>query len=144
MQTGRPGWRAPWIGNDPPAYVNAHANSDGGSSRAHSLAALTEHAGQAVGIRRSDLSVGDIVMLYTRNSVYKARLLGDGRFAVSGGWFDRHYTAEFITSITGCTWGGKCINREFIGSCGMRVEFGNRVITSILQRVVRVPGSMVN
>jgi hypothetical protein len=124
--------------------VDAHGHQHSGNTRAHSLAALTEHAGQAVGIRRSDLSAGDIVMLYTRNSVYKARLLADGKFAVSGGWFDRHYTTEFITSITGCTWGGKCINREFIGSCGMRVEFGNRVITSILQRVVRVPGSMVN
>ena len=113
-------------------------------SRAHSLAALTEHAGQAVGIRRSELNPGDVVMLYTRNSVYRARYLTDGRFAVSGGWFDKHYTAEFITSITGCTWGGKCINREFVGSCGMRVEFGNRVITSILQRVVCVPSTMMN
>ena len=87
---------------------------------------------------------GDVVVLYTSNSVYRARQLSDGRFAVSGGWFDKHYAAEFITSITGCTWGGKCINREFVGSCGMRVEFGNRVITSVLQRVVRIPGTMMN
>ena len=115
-----------------------------GQTRAHSLAALTEHAGQAVGIRRSELHPGDVVMLHTRNSVYRARFLDDGKFAVSGGWFDQHYTTEFVTSITGCTWGGKCINREFVGSCGMRVEFGNRVITSILQRVVCIPATMIN
>ena len=124
--------------------MDASAHHHDNNSRAHSLAALTEHAGKAMGIRRSDLASGGIVMFYTRNSVYKARLLVDGKFAVSGGWFDRHYTTEFITSITGCTWGGKCINSDFIGSCGMRVEFGNRVTTSILLRVVRVPGSMVN
>jgi len=70
--------------------------------------------------------------------------MDDGRFAVSGGWFDQHYDREFITSITGCTWGGKCINREFVGSCGMRVEFGNRVLTSVLQRVVCVPHVLMN
>lgn len=144
MRNVRPGWRAPSPTIDKKHHVDTPGSHHDGNARAHSLAALTEYAGQAVGIRRSDLSIGDIVMLYTRNSVYQARYLADGRFAVSGGWFDRHYTTEFITSITGCTWGGKCINREFIGSCGMRVEFGNRVITSILQRVVRVPVAMVN
>lgn len=119
-------------------------NSRSGQTRAHSLTALTEHAAQASGVRRGDLHPGDVVVFYTSNSVYRARRLSDGRFAVTGGWFDKHYTSEFVTSITGCTWGGKCINREFVGSCGMRVEFGNRVITSVLQRVVRIPGSMMN
>ncbi|MDE2995805.1 MAG: hypothetical protein OXT73_03565 [Bacteroidota bacterium] len=123
----------------------SHMHSEGsGQNHARSLAALTEHAGQAVGIRRSELHSGDVVMLHTRNSVYRARFLDDEKFAVSGGWFDQHYTSEFVTSITGCTWGGKCINREFVGSCGMRVEFGNRVITSILQRVVCIPATMIN
>lgn len=123
-----------------------HNTSSGNQDpvRAHSLSALTEHAAGASGVRRGDVHPGDVVMLYTRNSVYHARCLEDGRFAVSGGWFEQHYTTEFITSITGCTWGGKCINREFLGSCGMRVEFGNRVITSVLQRVVRIPGTLMN
>ncbi|MDA0683449.1 MAG: hypothetical protein O2797_00460 [Bacteroidetes bacterium] len=116
----------------------------GRNSRAHSLSALTDHASHAVGIKRSDLNPGDVIMLYTRNSVYTARFMEDGRFAVSGGWFDQHYDRAFVTSITGCTWGGKCINREFVGSCGMRVEFGNRVLTSVLQRVVCVPRVLMN
>ena len=115
-----------------------------GQPRAHSLSALIEHATNASGVRRGDVLPGDVIVLHTRNSVYKARCLHDGKFAVSGGWFEQHYTGEFVTSITGCTWGGKCINREFLGSCGMRVEFGNRVITSVLQRVVRIPGTMMN
>ncbi len=113
-------------------------------TRAHSLHALTDHAERAHGVRRSEVHPGDVIVMYTLNSVYKARVLQDGRFAVSGGWFDQRYTTEFITSITGCTWGGKCINREFLGSCGMRVEFGNRVTTSVLQRVVRIPGPVLN
>lgn len=120
------------------------ANNRSGETRAHSLTALTEHVAKANGVRREDMRPGDMVVLYTSNSVYRARQLPDGRFAVTGGWFDKHYSAEFVTSITGCTWGGKCINRQFVGSCGMRVEFGNRVITSVLQRVVRIPGSMLN
>ena len=120
------------------------SDSGSGQSRAHSLSALTEHAAQASGVRRADMRPGDVIVLYTANSVYRARKLSDGRFAVTGGWFDNHYSSEFVTSISGCTWGGKCINREFVGSCGMRVEFGNRVITSVLQRVVRLPGSMMN
>jgi hypothetical protein len=120
------------------------SNSGSGQVRAHSLSALTEHSAQASGVRRGEMRPGDVIVLYTSNSEYRARQLSDGRFAVTGGWFDKHYTSEFITSISGCTWGGKCINREFVGSCGMRVEFGNRVITSVLQRVVRIPASMMN
>jgi len=114
------------------------------NTRAHSLSALTEHASSAVGVRRSDLKAGDVIMLYTRNSLYKARFLANGMFAVSGGWFDQNRGSETITSIAGCTWGGKCINREFVGSCGMRVEFGNRVLTSVLQRVVCIPAVLMN
>jgi len=124
--------------------MDLRPNHDSGRTRAHSLSALTEHASNANGVRRGDVQAGDVVVLYTSNSDYQARRLKDGRFAVSGGWFEKHYTTEYITSITGCTWGGKCINREFVGSCGMRVEFGNRVITSVLQRVVRIPRGMLN
>ncbi len=113
-------------------------------TRAHSLSALTEHASDARGLRRSDLRSGDVILIYTRNSIYRARCMDDGRFAVSGGWFDRYYQSEFVTSITGCTWGGKCINRELVASCGMQVEFGNRVLTSVLKRVVRIPSGLLN
>ena len=111
---------------------------------AHNLSHLTEHASRAVGIRRSELFAGDVLMLYTRNSVYTAQYLGNGKFSVTGGWFDLNEDQSSEISIAGSTWGGKCINRELLASPGMRVEFGNRVITSVLQRVVRIPGTLLN
>jgi hypothetical protein len=114
------------------------------NTRAHSLSNLTDHASQAVGVRRSDLGVGDVLVMYTKNSVYSARFLEDGSFAVSGGWFSVHHNSEVQTRIAGCTWGGKCIHQELVASPGMRVEFGNRVLTSVLQRVVRIPAPLLN
>ncbi|MBT3448928.1 MAG: hypothetical protein HN445_06015 [Bacteroidetes Order II. Incertae sedis bacterium] len=113
-------------------------------SGAHNLEHLTKHASLAVGVRRSELREGDVLMLYTRNSVYTARFLGKGRFAVTGGWFDLNTGSPDEIAITGSTWGGKCIHRELVASPGMRVEFGNRVVTSVLQRVVRIPATLLN
>ena len=83
-------------------------------------------------------------MMYTQNSVYSARLLSSGLFAVSGGWFSINLPNEAVLSISGCTWGGKCIIKDLVASPGMRVEFSNRVVTSILQRVVKVPSALLN
>ena len=111
---------------------------------AHDLRSLVRKAANATGIRRHDLSDGDILLLYTQNSIYTARKLETNQFAVSGGWFDLNHENEVVTSIVGCTWGGSSIHRDFVASCGMRVEFGNRVLTSVLKRVVRVPAALMN
>jgi len=108
------------------------------------LEQLVACAGSSAGVRRGDLCVGDILMVYTRNSIYRARLTDASCFSVSGGWFDRHHGGAVETSILGCTWGGSCIHRDFVASPGMRVEFGNRVLTSIVQRVVHIPSTMLN
>jgi hypothetical protein len=114
------------------------------NTRAHSLSGLTDHVSHATGVRRGDLNPGDVLMLYTLNSVYSARFLNNGMFAVSGGWFDSNHSVEVLTTIAGCTWGGKCIHQDLVASPGMRVEFGNRVLTSVLQRVVKIPGPLLN
>jgi len=111
---------------------------------AHDLKTLVRKAAEATGVRRHDLRDGDVLLLYTQNSVYTARHLGSNQFAVSGGWFDLNHGREVVTSIVGCTWGGSSIHRDFVASCGMRVEFGNRVLTSVLKRVVRVPAALLN
>ena len=111
---------------------------------AHDLKTLVRKAAEATGVRRTDLSDGDVLLLYTQNSIYRARSLGANLFAVSGGWFDLNHGHEVVTSIVGCTWGGSSIHRDFVASCGMRVEFGNRVLTSVLKRVVRVPAALLN
>ncbi|TDI76590.1 MAG: hypothetical protein E2O84_02405 [Bacteroidetes bacterium] len=110
----------------------------------HELGALVESAAQAEGVRRGDLNPGDVLMLYTQNSIYTARVLSHNKFRVSGGWFDLNNMPGFETTIVGCTWGGSSIHRDFVASCGMRTEFGNRVLTSILQRVVRIPAPILN
>ncbi len=108
------------------------------------LGALVKQAAEASGVRRKDLGTGDVLLLYTQNSIYKVKVVSPNRFSVSGGWFDQFDESGVETSIVGCTWGGSSIHRDFVASCGMRVEFGNRVLTSILQRVVRVPAALMN
>jgi len=112
--------------------------------KVYNLEQFVAHAGTSTGVRRDDLRIGDVLMVYTLNSVYRARHTGASCFAVSGGWFDHHHDGEVHTSIRGCTWGGSCINRAFVASPGMRVEFGNRVLTSTVQRVVHIPSTMLN
>ena len=110
----------------------------------YNLAQLVRHAGDATGVRRSDMASGDMLLLYTQNSIYRVQKLNDNSYSVSGGWFDQHHQADVVTSIVGCTWGGTSVHRDFVASCGMRVEFGNRVLTSILQRVVKIPAALMN
>jgi len=105
---------------------------------------LAAHADRAAGIRRADLDVGDVILVFTRNSVYRVRRTGSSSFVVSGGWFDIHHGGEFRTSIEGCTWGGSCIHRDFLASPGMHMEFGNRVLTSAVERIVYIPAPLLN
>lgn len=112
--------------------------------RAHSLANLTEHASRVEGVRRDEMCVGDVLLMYTQNSVYSARLLVNGMFLVSGGWFSLNGSQELVLGISGCTWGGKCILTDLVASPGMRVEFSNRVVTSLVKRVVKVPNVLLN
>ena len=110
----------------------------------HDLNALVLKAAGAKGVRRGELGDGDVLLLYTQNSLYTVRKIDTNQFAVSGGWFDANHGREVVTSIVGCTWGGSSIHRDFVASCGMRIEFGNRVLTSVLKRVVRVPAALLN
>ncbi len=85
---------------------------------------------------RHDVQTGDIVYVRTLNSIYSLRALDDGLFAVSGGWFDKHGVSPFITGINGCTFGGSMINITAIAACGLCIEFGNRVRTSSIRKIV--------
>lgn len=105
---------------------------------------LVDGSGEVQGVSREDVRRGDTVMAYTRNSVYTLRRLDDGRFEVSGGWFDREPGAPVVLGITGCTWGGSAVRRDLVAGCGMRIEFSNRVLTSTVLRVVHFPGKILN
>ncbi|MBI2620364.1 MAG: hypothetical protein HYW57_09800, partial [Ignavibacteriales bacterium] len=69
-------------------------------------------------------------------SLYHVRILEDGGIEVSGGWFDKNGFSPMKTTITGCTWGGRAIMRDLATACGLCLEFGNRLITSPVQRVI--------
>ncbi len=91
------------------------------------------------GVGKTDLVPGDRVFVKTRNSLYNIRVLGNGKYSVSGGWFDRKGLSPMTTRIAGCTWGGSAIKIDVVAVCGLRLEFGNRLITSTIQKIIRLP-----
>ncbi len=114
------------------------------TNRAHDLAVLAACSPEERGVRRCDVAPGDVLVVKTRNSIYAVRLLSDGEFRVSGGWFDRTFGGPILTTIAGCTWGGTILQRDLIVACGMHLEFGNRVVTSAIQQVCHFPGRVLN
>ena len=108
------------------------------------LASLTAQADTARGVRRSDVRPGDVVIVKTRNSTYSVQFGDCGTFVVSGGWFDRVFGQPFRTTIAGCTWGGTMLLRDYVAACGMHLEFGNRVVTSAIEKVVHFRGESLN
>ena len=108
------------------------------------LSGLTETTDVIPQIKRTSLFPGDWVVISTVKSVYCLRALADGRYLVSGGWFDTHGLSPVCMSVSGCTWGGTAILPGVIAACGLRVEFGNRLTTSPVRRVVVIPAVLLN
>jgi len=90
-------------------------------------------------VRKQDLEQGDWVLVTTKNSIYAICALGDDRYSVSGGWFDRKGVSPTTTGINGCTWGGSAIKHDIVAAPGLFLEFGNKVLTTRIRdvRVVR-------
>jgi len=95
-------------------------------------------------VRKMDLRTGDILVAKTCNSVYTIRVLASGNFAISGGWFDKAGMAPFTTTIAGCTWGGSMVKVDIVAACGLCIEFGNRVTTSLVRRIMIIPAIKLN
>ena len=108
----------------------------------HTLATITEQAGRLKEVRKKELHFGDWVVVTTRNSTYSLRVLEGDRYSISGGWFDNEGLSPLRTTIAGCTWGGSAIKVDIVAACGLHLEFGNRVVTSAIQKVcvIRVGG----
>jgi hypothetical protein len=100
------------------------------ATRAHQARSLNK-------VRKTDLHAGDLLFVTTRNSLYKIWVLDVGVYRVSGGWFDLKCIAPQRMAINGCTWGGSAIKRDIIAALGLRLEFGNRVLTTPI-RLVRL------
>jgi len=109
-----------------------------------SLASIISQSDSLVSIKKSEVHTGDLVLVKTRNSRYEIRVLGKGMYEVSGGWFDRNGASPALMTISGCTWGGSAIAVDVVAACGLRLEFGNRLITSTIQKIVVIPYSSAN
>lgn len=101
----------------------------------------TKHLNQ---IYKNRLKVGDHIILKTSNSVYLIKVLDNGQYIVSGGWFDKNKLPPTKTTIHGCTWGGSIIKADIVAACGLHLEFGNKVVTSKIKKIFHFPGYYEN
>lgn len=101
----------------------------------HSLEKIVEESLHLKQVRKADLQFGDLVLITTRNSVYSIYVLDTDFYLVSGGWFDRKGLSPIKASIAGCTWGGSIIKVDTLATCGLHLEFSNRVVTTTIQEV---------
>jgi len=109
-----------------------------------SLDTILAHAEQLQQVRKADLRFGDWVIVQTRNSIYSIRVSDGDCYLISGGWFDQKGLSPIKTTIAGCTWGGSMIKVDIVAACGLSLEFGNRVVTSTIQKIFVVPNGSVN
>lgn len=109
-------------------------------ARVRTVDAILHQMGHFEAIRKGDLCRGDQVLVSTENSLYTIQVQDEGTYSISGGWFDRNGLSPATTSITGCTWGGTAIKRDLVAARGLRLEFGNRVVTSPIRQVRVIRG----
>lgn len=109
------------------------------TGRGRSLAALAAEADRRDAVTRGDLRPGDWLIVTTRNSVYSLYLHEDGTYSVAGGWFDRQGLSPHHIGVSGCTFGGRAINREILAAPGLFLEFDNQVTTTRIReaRIIR-------
>jgi hypothetical protein len=102
------------------------------------LQSLVDSASHLQEVRKSDLQYGDVVYIKTLNSLYTIQVYNQSEYLASGGWFDRQSNLPMKIHINGCTWGGKSIKVNIVAACGLCTEFGNRVRTSTIQKIIVV------
>ena len=113
----------------------------GTGHRLEKIVDSTSHLNQ---VRKTELQFGDTVLIKTRNSLYSVSVLDSDHYLVSGGWFDKKGLSPTKASIAGCTWGGSIIKVDTLAACGLRLEFGNRVVTTPIQKVFVLRGNGKN
>ncbi|HEY6952142.1 MAG TPA: hypothetical protein VI758_07020 [Bacteroidota bacterium] len=103
------------------------------------LASLVRSVNNLDEVRKSSLKSGDWIFVRTLKSLYVIRVLDGGSYSVSGGWFEKKGLARVRVRIVGCTWGGSAIKKDLVAACGLRIEFGNRLTTSPIQKIFVMP-----
>lgn len=90
-------------------------------------------------VTRAQIGLGDTLVITTRNSVYSLCALGQGIFAVSGGWFEQQGSSPQREQVNGCTFGGSAIRHDLIAAPGLFLEFANGVKTTRITSVRLIP-----
>ena len=108
------------------------------------LSDIVEKSKHLEQVYKSDLKFGDKVILETINSVYSIKVLNNHQYIVSGGWFDKNKLSSVLITIRGCTWGGSIIKTDIIAACGLHVEFGNKVVTSKIKKIIHIRSFLQN
>lgn len=102
------------------------------------LATLAAAADRIAGVRRTDVSCGDRLLVATRNSIYVLTALADGLFSISGGFFERQGRAAVRLAVAGCTAGGRALFRDIIAAPGLFLEFSDGTHTTRIRQVRRL------
>jgi len=108
------------------------------------LSTLVDTTDRLKQIPKVNIHKGDCLLVQTTNSVYTIQSLGDDTFLISGGWFDRKGKSPMKIRINGCTWGGSVIKIDIVAACGLCLEFGNRVVTTPVQKIFLLPSGNLN
>jgi len=116
------------------------------TSQYRTLGAIVDSVARMNGVRRTDLALGDQLIVTTKNSIYSIYVLEEGLYSVSGGWFDRRGMSPSQVTINGCTWGGRAIKPDIVAACGLHLEFGNQVVTTriLKYQVIRCREDSIN
>jgi len=120
--------------------------ADQSTSQYRTLSAIIDRAGRLDAVYKRDLEFGDRLVVTTRNSTYTIHASPEGRYTVSGGWFDRHGLSPTDVAINGCTWGGHAIKEDILAAQGLHLEFENNVVTSriLWYQVIRCCEQSIN
>jgi len=108
------------------------------------LETIARAAGLLQPVSRASVQPGDSLAIITCNSVYFLLAQDDGSFLASGGWFSQTAGSPQRVRINGCTWGGSAIKTDVVAAVGLNLEFGNRVVTSAIQRIFFFPRGCEN
>jgi hypothetical protein len=103
------------------------------------LERLARAAAGLGGVRRTDLRPGDRVVVSTKNSVYSLTSCADGRFIVSGGWYELQKLGTTRTQVLGCTAGGRALFTEHVAAPGLFLEFEDGLRTTRIRTVRHIP-----
>jgi hypothetical protein len=107
--------------------------------RVRTLGAIAAHSLDDEVVRKRDLSIGDRVIVRTRNSIYTLISLGGDSFLVSGGWYESHGRSPAAVDVHGCTYGGSAIRSDLVAAPGLFLELSDFVLTTRIRAVGVIP-----